>query len=63
MFFFCLKIGQNTWTNLQLTIIDSLDTLVIMKNYTEFNRLVKYLIENVNFDYDLNVSVFETNIR
>lgn len=48
--------GVNTWGNFHLTTIDALDTLVVMGNYTEFNRLVKFIIENVNFDYDLNVS-------
>jgi mannosidase alpha-like ER degradation enhancer 1 len=34
-----------------------------MGNTTEFKKGVKWVIENVNFDKDLNVSVFETNIR
>jgi hypothetical protein len=29
----------------------------------EFERGVKLVIENVNFDHDIVVSVFETNIR
>lgn len=55
--------GAVTWGDFHLTTIDALDTLVVMGNYSEFNRLVKFIVENVNFDYDLNVSVFETNIR
>ena len=61
-----------------LTLIDSLDTLVILGNYTEFARAVerlRYLNDNVNeatgfystgggmFNLNHNVSVFETNIR
>lgn len=65
--FVCFKLsyftGVNTWGNCHLTLIDSLDTLVIMRNYTEFNRIVKFITEKVDFDYNLNVSVFETNIR
>jgi hypothetical protein len=46
-----------------LTLIDALDTLAIMGNYTEFRRVAKLLISTLNFDRDINVSVFETNIR
>ncbi len=61
-----------------LTLIDSLDTLVILGNYTEFARAVerlRFLNDNVYeetgvyttgsglFDVNYNVSVFETNIR
>ncbi len=34
-----------------------------MENFTEFQRAVYWITENINFDYDYNVSVFETNIR
>ena len=37
--------------------------LVILGNRTEFERVVQLLNENLNFDKDINVSVFETNIR
>ncbi|EDV29034.1 uncharacterized protein TRIADDRAFT_52514 [Trichoplax adhaerens] len=55
--------GMNTWGSFSLTLIDSLDTLLIMGNKTEFARVVKILIDTANFDIDINVSVFETNIR
>lgn len=56
--------GQDTWTNSSLTLIDTLDTLLVMGNKTEFVKGVKWVQENIkNFDKDLNVSVFETNIR
>lgn len=46
-----------------LTLIDALDTLAIMGNYTEFQRVVDILTSKENFDANINVSVFETNIR
>lgn len=55
--------GVNTWGSYSLTLIDSLDTLAVMGNFTEFRRVVDILIEKSNFDSDINVSVFETNIR
>jgi mannosidase alpha-like ER degradation enhancer 2 len=55
--------GMNTWGSFSLSLIDALDTLVIIGNFTEFNRVSQYLIENMDFHKDINVSVFETNIR
>jgi len=46
-----------------LTLIDALDTLAVMGNYTEFQRVVDIITTNANFDANINVSVFETNIR
>ncbi|GKY99551.1 hypothetical protein MPSEU_000909400 [Mayamaea pseudoterrestris] len=50
-----------------LTLIDTLDMLVIMNNFTEFARAterIKQLHANKSiFHVDQNVSVFETNIR
>ena len=46
-----------------LTLVDTLDTLVVMGNYSEFARAVRLIESTVNFDIDLNVSVFETTIR
>ena len=50
-----------------LTLIDTLDTLIVMGNYTEFARSVErlrqqHLLEHL-FDVDENVSLFETTIR
>lgn len=36
---------------------------MVMGNYSEFRRAAKLVLENTDFDKDLNVSVFETNIR
>ena len=44
-------------------LIDSLDTLAVVGNYSEFQRVYRYLAAKANFDADINVSVFETNIR
>ncbi|EDW06484.2 ER degradation-enhancing alpha-mannosidase-like protein 2 [Drosophila mojavensis] len=54
--------GHDTWGSYSLTLIDALDTLATMGNFTEFRR-VHALIEKMNFNKDINVSVFETNIR
>lgn len=55
--------GVDTWGSYSLTLIDALDTLAVMGNYSEFNRVVKLLTQKIHFDSDINVSVFETNIR
>ncbi|KAH7643995.1 er degradation-enhancing alpha-mannosidase-like protein 4 [Dermatophagoides farinae] len=49
--------------NYSLTLIDTLDTLVVMRNYSEFHRAVKLVIDTVNFDNDAIVQVFEATIR
>uniref|UniRef100_A0A182YN33 alpha-1,2-Mannosidase n=1 Tax=Anopheles stephensi TaxID=30069 RepID=A0A182YN33_ANOST len=54
--------GIDTWGSYSLTLIDALDTLAVMGNYTEFGRVVQ-LLQDRSFDADINVSVFETNIR
>lgn len=46
-----------------MTLVDTLDTLVIIGDYDEFEHAVKLVIDNVKFDHDIIVSVFETNIR
>ncbi|XP_072099509.1 ER degradation-enhancing alpha-mannosidase-like protein 2 [Mobula birostris] len=55
--------GQDTWGSFSLTLIDALDTLLVLGNVTEFQRVVHILQDGVNFDIDVNASVFETNIR
>lgn len=49
--------------NFSLTLVDTLDTLVVIGELDEFERAVKLVVENTRFDSDLVVSVFETNIR
>ncbi|XP_069808412.1 ER degradation-enhancing alpha-mannosidase-like protein 2 isoform X1 [Dendropsophus ebraccatus] len=55
--------GQDTWGSFSLTLIDALDTLLIIGNVSEFHRVVNVLQDTVDFDIDVNASVFETNIR
>lgn len=49
--------------NFSLTLVDALDTLVILGDVDEFERAVRIVIRDVSFDNDVVVSVFETNIR
>lgn len=46
-----------------MTLIDAMDTLVVMNNLSEFEKSVNNVIKHVQFDSDIVVSVFETNIR
>lgn len=46
-----------------LTLVDSLDTLAVLGDFSEFSRAIKLVIKDVTFDHDIVVSVFETNIR
>ncbi|XP_048840298.1 ER degradation-enhancing alpha-mannosidase-like protein 2 [Brienomyrus brachyistius] len=55
--------GQDTWGSFSLTLIDALDTLLILGNHTEFQRVASLLQDTIDFDIDVNASVFETNIR
>lgn len=49
--------------NFSLTLVDSLDMLVMIGDIDEFQMAIKKLIQDLNFDMDITVSVFETNIR
>lgn len=55
--------GHNTYGGVSVTLIDALDTLAVLGNISEFNRVVKVIDSTFNFDLDINVSLFETNIR
>ncbi|KAJ8449135.1 hypothetical protein Cgig2_004190 [Carnegiea gigantea] len=46
-----------------LTLIESLSSLLIMGNITEFERGVLWLSDNLSFDVDARVNLFECNIR
>ncbi|KAE8899330.1 Alpha-mannosidase I [Phytophthora fragariae] len=46
-----------------LTLVDTLDTLAVLEDATEFRRAVGLVVENADFDLDTEVSVFETTIR
>ena len=45
-----------------LTLIDSLDTLLVMREFNRFGEALQ-LLANVSFSSDVDVSVFEVNIR
>ncbi|KAM9480166.1 ER degradation-enhancing alpha-mannosidase-like protein 3 isoform 4-T4 [Salvelinus alpinus] len=46
-----------------LTLIDTLDTLVLLNKTAEFEAAVRRVLKDVRLDNDVVVSVFETNIR
>ncbi|KAJ8286416.1 hypothetical protein GJAV_G00039030 [Gymnothorax javanicus] len=46
-----------------LTLIDTLDTLVVLNKLEEFEEAVRKTVSDVRLDNDVVVSVFETNIR
>ncbi|XP_046676855.1 ER degradation-enhancing alpha-mannosidase-like protein 3 [Homalodisca vitripennis] len=54
---------DDTLGNFSLTLIDSLDTLAVLGDLAEFEHAAKLITQDVSFDSDVVVSVFETNIR
>ncbi|XP_029473471.1 ER degradation-enhancing alpha-mannosidase-like protein 3 [Rhinatrema bivittatum] len=46
-----------------LTLVDTLDTLVLLNKTKEFEDAARKVINDVQLDNDIVVSVFETNIR
>ncbi|XP_077398345.1 ER degradation-enhancing alpha-mannosidase-like protein 3 [Vanacampus margaritifer] len=46
-----------------LTLIDTLDTLVVLNKLDDFEDAVRKAVRDVRLDNDVVVSVFETNIR
>ncbi|XP_066910395.1 ER degradation-enhancing alpha-mannosidase-like protein 1 [Clytia hemisphaerica] len=46
-----------------LTLIDSLDTLAVIGNHSEFKNAVSRVISNVNFNTDNTIQIFEAAIR
>lgn len=46
-----------------LTLVDSLSTLAVLGNSSEFRRASKLVIEQLNFDKNNTVQVFEATIR
>jgi mannosidase alpha-like ER degradation enhancer 2 len=55
--------GTDTWGSFSLSLIDALDTLLVMGNTSEFRRAYNLVITKPSFDIDVNTSVFEANIR
>ncbi|KYM90156.1 ER degradation-enhancing alpha-mannosidase-like 3 [Atta colombica] len=54
---------DSTLGNFSLTLVDTLDTLVVLGDLEEFENAVKLVARDVSFDTDVIVSLFETNIR
>lgn len=46
-----------------LTLVDSLSTLVVLGNSSEFKRASRLIINNLNFEKNNTVQVFEATIR
>lgn len=46
-----------------LTLVDTLDTLVVLNETAEFCRAAQLVADGLSFDTNVVVSVFETNIR
>ncbi|XP_028818968.1 ER degradation-enhancing alpha-mannosidase-like protein 3 isoform X2 [Denticeps clupeoides] len=46
-----------------LTLVDTLDTLMLLNKTEEFEAAVRRVVSDVRLDNDIVVSVFETNIR
>ncbi|XP_024523829.1 alpha-mannosidase I MNS5 isoform X1 [Selaginella moellendorffii] len=54
---------SETYSGSALTLVESLSSLAVMKNSSEFEKGVLWLAENLSFDVDVRVNVFECNIR
>jgi hypothetical protein len=46
-----------------LTLVDTLDMLVVLDDYKEFKAATQRVLRDVSFDRNITVSVFETTIR
>ncbi len=57
------KQGKVQYDGVAMTLIDSLSTLAIMGNKTEFARGVRWISQNIEFDLNIRVHLFECNIR
>ncbi|KAI4344474.1 hypothetical protein L6164_011696 [Bauhinia variegata] len=57
------KDGVDNFGGLGATIVDSLDTLIIMGLEDQFQRAKEWVASSLNFNKDIDVSVFETTIR
>lgn len=58
------KQGENWYhTSLLMTPIDAFDTFTLMGLKTEADEAKELILSNLNFDIDMNVQLFEINIR
>lgn len=54
---------NDSWGGFGATLIDALDTMLVMGLSDEFERSVRHLEANLDFDKDYDCSFFETSIR
>ena len=54
---------DDCWGGISVTLVDSLDTLILMGMDEEFREARDWIAKNLDFDKDYVVSVFETTIR
>ena len=54
---------HQTWFNLGLTLIDSLDTMLVMNLKEEFKEARTWVESELNFNINKDVNLFETTIR
>ncbi|XP_019442660.1 PREDICTED: mannosyl-oligosaccharide 1,2-alpha-mannosidase MNS1-like [Lupinus angustifolius] len=57
------KIGVDSFGGLGATLVDSLDTLHIMGLDAQFKRAREWIAKSLDFNKNIEVSVFETTIR
>jgi mannosyl-oligosaccharide alpha-1,2-mannosidase len=55
--------GDNNWSGLGMTLVDSLDTLWLMGMREEFAEARQWVATSLNFDKQGSISVFEVTIR
>eukprot|EP01013_Petalomonas_cantuscygni_P018209 TRINITY_DN35581_c0_g1_i1.p1 TRINITY_DN35581_c0_g1~~TRINITY_DN35581_c0_g1_i1.p1 ORF type:complete len:585 (+),score=96.72 TRINITY_DN35581_c0_g1_i1:156-1910(+) len=56
--------ASDTWGGFAVQLIDALDTFLVLGRHRDFHaRVLWYVRRYRSFDRDVNVSVFETNIR
>ena len=53
----------HTWFNVGLTMIDSIDTLILMGLKDYVSEIVDWSANHLDFNKDINVNCFETTIR
>lgn len=51
------------YSGVAMTLVESMSTLAVMGNTTEFSYAVRWCAANLSFDLDIRVNVFESNIR
>eukprot|EP00397_Hematodinium_sp_SG-2012_P033440 GEMP01035732.1.p1 GENE.GEMP01035732.1~~GEMP01035732.1.p1 ORF type:complete len:383 (+),score=58.64 GEMP01035732.1:56-1204(+) len=55
--------ATNAWGGFGMTLVDALDTLLVMNMEGEYANAVEWIKQHLNFDRDINLNVFETTIR